>query len=189
MNISTVDDNKTAHTSKDIAKQRAENLYSYNIRSVIELCAGPSLKDLEEANSKFNIKTTGNDIDERWKRFYPKGKWIIQDALKIDYQPFDAAVFAPPLSKGCTGKRSDSLEIESVTPSYYSFINEVLKQNYGGLSVLVLPARSLSTKKDRSQLYKLLSYVSDSGLSFDLVEMTSKKRNIRKYIDLYLIQL
>lgn len=178
MNTSLVADHLTAKTNKDVAKQRAENLFVLGAKNVLELCVGPSLRELESAYKLFNIKVTGNDIDPRWKRFYPKGNWIIGDALNIDYKDFDAIVFAPPLSRGCSGKREDSLRISQVNPSYKDFL--LVSSSFVGLKVLVLPGRSLATRQDRKDFYNLVFQFSN----FEIVEMKSK--NITKYFDLYL---
>lgn len=176
MNISIVENNKTAKTNIKSAMQRAENLFILGSKNVLELCVGPSLKDLEECYSKFNIKVTGNDIEKRWKEYYPKGSWIIGDCFNIDYSKFDTIVFAPPLSKGCTGRREDSLSIDQVFPTYNDFL---LQSHTNKLKVLVLPGRSFATKEDRKQFYKLTSKVR----KYDLVPLTDGK--IVKYWDLY----
>ncbi len=176
MNISCYANNKTANTCLECAEQRAENLAILGARSVIELCVGPSLKVLENCYSKWGINVTGNDIDSRWEAFYPKGKWIIDDATKIDTSKFDAAVVAPPLSVGCSGKREHSLSLEKVFPSYYSFTN--LKSR---IVVYVLPGRTLSLKEDRKQLYKFMSTLAGK------LELIPLKNKVTKYVDLYVI--
>lgn len=155
MNISKFSDNKTAKTNITTAKQRAEFFNSLGIKSVIELCVGPSLKYLENEYSKYNIETFGNDIDKRWKEYYRNGKWIIGDCFNITIPNVDAIVFAPPLSIGCSGKREDSLSIDNVFPRYDDFLK--VYQGYNKLKVCVLPGRTLSTKEDRKQYYKFIA--------------------------------
>ena len=186
MNVPSVTNAETACTNKEAAFKRAENLAMLGASNVLELCVGPSLEVLETAYHSFGIEVTGNDIESKWKVYYPEGNWIIGDALKQDYNPFDTIVFAPPLSKGCTGKREDSLSIKDVTPTYYKFLFGALIRKYAGNIVLVLPARCLSTKKDREQLYRLLAFVSQNKLTFEMIELKCGRRKIRKYVDVYL---
>lgn len=186
MNVSSVTSAATARTNKEAAFIRAENLAILGASNVLELCVGPSLETLEKAYSAYGIKVTGNDIETKWKDYYPKGNWLIGDALKQNYNQFDSVVFAPPLSRGCTGKREDSLSIDDVTPSYYKFLFEILIENYTGNIVLVLPARCMSTKRDKEQLYKLLSFIYNNNLTCDVVQLKCGRRSIRKYVDMYL---
>lgn len=180
MNTSILDDHKTARTNIESAQQRANNLYCLGVTKVIELCVGPSLKVLESCYKNNGIECWGNDIEDRWKQYYKEGKWIINDAFKVDLKYFNGVVFAPPVSKGCTGKRIDSLSIEEVNPSYNEFIK--FSKNYPDLlKVMVLPARSLATNFDRKQLYKLLSKIHN----YEIIPLTEGRRNIRKYIDVY----
>jgi hypothetical protein len=174
MNISQYSDEKTARTCELCAYQRAENLSILGAKSVLELMVGPSLKTLERYYNQFNISVIGNDIDPRWQRYYPNGQWIIGDATKINSNNFDAVVIAPPLSKNCSGKRDDALSIDDVVPSYYNFLN--LKSQ---IKVFVLPAKTLSIRKDRNQSYKFLSHLSGK------VEIVPLKNKIVKYIDVY----
>lgn len=183
MNLSVVEDNSTAFTNAECCLQRASNLKSLGSRKVLELCVGPSLATLESAYHQFGISVTGNDIDKRWKTFYEEGNWIIGDALSISYSGFDTIVFAPPLSKGCTGKREDSLQIEQVTPSYYEFLKRMQTENEDLLGVLVLPGRSISTYFDRVQFFKLMSKMYSLKLNFKHERLTDGK--ITKYYDVY----
>lgn len=180
MNISSVSDDSTARTCLECAQQRAENLSILGAKSVLELCVGPSLEILELSYQPYEIQVTGNDIDSRWKRYYPKGKWIIGDALKIDYSNFDAIVFAPPLSRGCTGKRQDALMIDQVQPSYNEFISKTA--DYPGIIVLVLPGRSLASAQDRKQYFKLMNGLSGASM----VPLRAGRRETVKYYDIYL---
>lgn len=178
LNISKYDDNSTARTQKICAAQRAENLACLGVNSVLELCVGPSLKILEQEYLKVGItKIVGNDIDPRWKNYYPRGNWIIGDATKIDTRGFDAVVFAPPLSRGCSGKREDSLNINNILPSYNYFLNLPNK-----ITVLVLPGRTLSIKQDRTELYQLLNKIKNK------VEIVPLKNKVIKYLDIYIIK-
>ena len=185
-NLSFVSNVETARTNKEAALQRAENLAKLGASNVLELCVGPSLEALEKAYNAYGITVTGNDIEPRWRGYYPQGKWLIGDALKQRYNRFDSVIFAPPLSKGCTGKREDSLCIESVNPGYYRFLSKILYQKYIGNVVLVLPARCLSTRHDRTQLYRLLNLINLNRFTCELVELKCGRRKIRKYVDLYL---
>lgn len=174
MNISTYSDNQTANTSYGCALQRAENLAALNVKTAIELCVGPSLKILERVYSKFGISVVGNDIEPRWKKFYPKGEWIIGDARAIDVSKFDAVIIAPPLSKNCSGRREDSLRLDYVFPKYESFLHLTNK-----VVVYVLPGRTLSLKEDRSELYRFVSRIKKS---YDIIPLIDK---VIKYVDIY----
>ena len=186
MNLSTVADDSTARTSAEIAVQRAEHLFALNAKNVIELCVGPSLYTLENSYNLYEIDVTGNDIDIRWKKYYPAGKWIIGDACKINCNNFDSVIFAPPLSKGCSGNREDSLSIDDVVPSYKDFLLKIIEKKFEGNIVMILPARSFATRKDRKQLYKLLSFINELDFNVELIKMRAGRRGIVKYIDLYL---
>lgn len=188
LNLTAVSQDETARTCIECARQRAKHLHMRQVQNVIELCAGPSLKTLERAYSEFGISVTGNDIDIRWKHYYLGGKWIIDNALNIDYNSYDAVVFAPPVSKGCTGKRDDALMISKVVPRYTDFIEKIIKDKYKGVAVLVLPARSWGTKQDREQYFKLTNYIFRAGFLYEAVALNNKK-NIRNYIDMYLQSL
>lgn len=174
MNTSTYSDDKTAKTNSLCALQRAENLYLLNSKNVIELCVGPSLSVLENTYRRFNINVTGNDIDPRWQKYYPQGKWVIGDARSIDLSKFDTVVIAPPLSRNCSGRREDSLSLDEVFPKYEDFLH--LKNR---VLVFVLPARTLSIKNDRKQFYKFLSKINGK---YEVVPLYNK---VVKYIDLY----
>ena len=183
-NTSIVDDIQTASTNQNSARQRAINLYNMGVENVIELCVGPSLKTLEKYYNEYGINVTGNDIDERWKEFYPEGNWIIGDSLNINTTNFDACVFAPPLSKGCTGNRCDYLSIDEVQPSYYDFIE---KGDTSNIIVLVLPGKTLSIKKDRNEFYKLLNFLYNKEYkSIEYKEIKGNKNKITKYLDIYI---
>ncbi len=182
MNLSIVDDHHTARTDADCAFQRASRLSCLGVRSVLELCVGPSLRVLEEMYTRYGILAAGNDIDLRWQRYYPEGRWIMGDALDIDWSPFDAVVFAPPLSKGCTGKRDDALRISEVVPPYTDFLN----RPFHGVKVMVLPARATATSDDRRELHQLLASAYDESHEVAVLPLKSGRREIRKYVDVYI---
>jgi hypothetical protein len=127
VNISTVALDKTARTSQEAAQQRAKYISDLGCKKIIETCVGPSLKTLEQEYSKYGIECWGNDIDSRWAKYYIEGKWVIGDALALRCSAFDLVVFAPPLSKGCSGKREDALSPLSVQPSYFDFPEGIQK--------------------------------------------------------------
>lgn len=176
MNTTTVPESETAQTDYLCAEQRAENLALLGAVRVLELCVGPSLENLEQAYSKYCIEVVGNDIDPRWKDYYPDGNWLIGDCFDIDWSGFDTVVFAPPLSRGCTGKREDALKINEVFPRYIDF----MAKRFTGLRCMVLPARSFATKYDREEFYHLLYDLNEPE-----VDVLRAKRGIRKYVDVY----
>jgi hypothetical protein len=173
-NITVVSLAETASTRQTCALQRAENLASLGVKTVLELCVGPSLAGLEQAYSQFGIKVSGNDIDPCWQKYYPEGKWLMGDARMVDGSGFDAIVVAPPLSRGCTGKREDALSLEDVDPSYYDFLGLTNR-----VVTFVLPGRTLSVQRDRSQLFRFLSYLPGN------VEVIPLRDKIVKYVDVY----
>ncbi len=182
MNISKYSVESTANTCIECAKQRAANiasLYLFNSkhRTVLELCVGPSLLTLEQCYKQHRIDVIGNDIDKKYLKQSPN--MLIGDCFSIDYNPYNVVVFAPPLSKGCSGKREDSLSIDEVIPSYYDFL-KLRRQK----AVLVLPGRSKSTKKDREEYYKLISMLYFYNINFIVVPLINK---VVKYYDVYLI--
>lgn len=183
MNTSQFSDEQTANTKSEIAQQRAINLSKFKIKTVLELCVGPSLKSLKDEYSKFGITTIGNDIDIRWKSHYPDGIWIIGNCLDLNLDEYDAVVFGPPLTKNCSGKREDSLSINEINPSYYDFLKKWERNN---VAVLVLPARSMKTKEDRKQFFKLTAFLEKQKFKFKIKELRSNKRDLVKYIDIYL---
>jgi hypothetical protein len=185
-NLSIVPNEDTACTNEDAATERAYNLACFGSKRVLELCVGPSLATLEDAYAKQGIQVTGNDIDKRWAEYYPKGNWIIGNCFEIPYYKFDTVVFAPPLSKGCTGKREDSLMLEEVNPPYRRFVDE--SQYKGKLLVCVFPGRALATRADRQQMYKFLAFVQQGRFlrDYELLPLKCGRRNITKYYDLYL---
>lgn len=182
-NTSVVYDEHTARTDPECATQRARHMAILGAKSVLELCVGPSLASLERAYIAHGMSVTGNDIEERWREYYPRGRWVMGDALEVDPRPYSAVVFAPPLSQGCTGLRCDALRINDVTPGYRDFIRRLVTSGFHGLGVLVLPARSLATRQDRRQMHSLLSCLGDMWQ--EVVPLTSGPRRIRKYVDVY----
>ena len=187
INTSIVSNDITARTMSDAAEQRAEHLAALGCSNVIELCVGPSLKILEGFYTKHRITVTGNDIEKRWKAYYPQGKWLIGDALKLSYADFDGVVFAPPLSRGCTGRREDALMINQVFPKYTDFFARAKEQKIK-VGVMVCPARSLATSSDRAQLHHLLGQIAMSNYKSEVIPLQAKKRNITKYVDIYFYQ-
>lgn len=184
MNTSIVPLNETAKTSLEAASIRAQRLAAGGSKRVLEACVGPSLKTLEEQYTLHNIECWGNDIDKRWQAYYPNGKWLIGDVMQLQFNQFDTVVFAPPLSKGCTGKREDALSPLSVQPSYLDFIKLLDKQVPLTKFVLVLPGRSLSTKQDRDETYHIINKASEVGI------VKSKPiyvKNVMKYLDLEIV--
>lgn len=177
VNVSSFSDADTACTRFECAVQRSENLAVLGVKRVIELCVGPSLRALERAYALHGISVVGNDIDDRWRRAHPRGAWVIGDALSVPLGGFDAAVFAPPLSRGCSGEREDALMIEEVRPSYGDFMRA--SNEFTGLRVLVLPARSGATREDRRQLHALLARLPPH----EVVQLTAGRRRIVKYHD------
>lgn len=180
LNISSYSDIKTARTCQVCARQRAENLSILGAKTVLELCVGPSLSMLEKEYSRVGISVVGNDIDFRWKNHYPNGQWIIEDARKLveSHNNFDALVVAPPLSRGCSGKREDALLLEEVTPSYYDFINK----RYG-ITVYTISAKTYVLKQGREQLYKFLACL-EGKVEVDCL----RSKGTIKYVDVYQIR-
>lgn len=183
MNLTKVSDDQTARTNPESAAQRAENMFILGCTKVLELCCGPSLRVLRDAYHKVGIDCWGNDIDYRWERYYPCGKWILGNCLDIDYSGFDGIVFAPPVTNGCTGRREDSLMIEEVNPRYRDFIDNTTRNEV--VKTLVLPARSLLAGEDKNQYHTLLKYLGDRLVATAV--LTEGRRNIRKYVDVYFI--
>lgn len=186
MNISTVDLDKTANTNYLCAEQRAKYLAFSNVSKVLELCVGPSLKVLETAYKAYKIDVWGNDIDARWFKYYPQGNWIQGDALSVSYSNYDTIVFAPPLSKGCTGTREDSLSPLSVYPGYLEFLKRFSKEPKFKRGVLVLPGRSLSTKQDRKETHRIINACAEVGI----VQCHALAiKGVNKYIDLEVVRI
>lgn len=182
-NLSKYDSSQTAKTCLVCARQRAENLFVLGVKSVLELCVGPSLLDLEQCYRSHGITVYGNDIDSRWQRHYPQGNWLVGDARAIKNDVvagFDAVVVAPPLSQGCSGKRQDSLSLNQVFPRYTDFFhlrNKVI--------VFVLPGRTLSLKDDTKQLHEFISRLHFNYTSAK-VSIVPLKNKVTKYVDIYL---
>lgn len=150
----------------------------------MELCVGPSFATLSKEYSKFGIVCYGNDVDRRWVPKDPelKERFVHADAFCIRYDVYDAVVFAPPLSRGCTGKREDALRVDEVDPPYSEFIERLAwMKTPPKLAVLVLPGRSLSTKRDREATYKVVNLASQLGI----VELQERRdEGIMKYLDI-----
>lgn len=177
-NLSRLSDDDTARTDPECAAQRAEHLAALGARSVLELCVGPSLWTMEEAYARHGIRCAGNDLDARWARYHPSGTWLIGDALRVDWSGFDAVVFAPPVTRGCTGRREDALRIDEVVPTYRGFV----ARPWSGIRVMVLPARSIATREDRTEYHALLAEI---GEPHEAIPLRAERRRIRKYVDVY----
>lgn len=180
LNVSTYSFDKTASTNAVCAQQRAQHLFVYNVQKAIELCVGPSLRLLDRTYRKYGIELVGNDIDPRWRDAYPQGKWVIGDARNVDVSPYDAAIVAPPLSRGCSGRREDSLRMDQVFPSFYDFLDLPTR-----LTVFVLPGRTLSLREDRKELHRFLARLSKTHR----VEVAPLRNKVTKYVDVYAVQL
>lgn len=197
-NTSIVPDDITARTCEAAAKQRAEYIAVLERKHVLELCVGPSLQVLERVYSNHGISVVGNDIDARWCGYYPRGVWRIGDCFKIDWSGVDTIVFAPPLSRGCTGQRCDALMVDDVTPSYLHFLMELRwRLSQGSLpqlrtAVLVLPGRALATRADKAQTHTLVWLASQLSAELgvtrapELVPLKDGRGRVTKYHDLYL---
>jgi len=182
MNLAIFSDDLTASTQEECALQRALCMAGIgSVRRVLELCAGPSLPTFERAYAHHGISVTGNDIDSRWQRSYPGGKWLMGDALTVPLAGFDAVVFAPPMSRGCTGRREDSLMVWEVEPGYLDFVARL--GSFKGIVVLVLPGRALATRDDRTQFYELQARLPVPSCP---VTLRAGHKGIAKYHDLYL---
>lgn len=186
-NLSEVPDDYTARTDPEVTVQRAQVLAGLGVRSVLELCVGPSLRELTAAYETVGITCTGNDLEGRWKRYWDKGSWVLGDALQIPWLGYEAVVFAPPLSRGCTGRREDALRIDDVVPPFTDYLTRLEREPTVKVGVLVLPARSLATRWDRTQFYCLLRRAQGLGL-VDTREATVGPRRIRKYVELYVLR-
>lgn len=157
-NLSLYSLSDTASTNAQVAKQRAAHFASLGIKDVIELCCGPSLQVLSQAYRYQGIRCVGNDIDPRYAVEEPLLGWKLGDCFDIEITE-EMVVFAPPLSRGCSGKREDALSIFEVRPGYAQAVTH-FKSKY---LTLVLPGKTLSLKQDKSELYKLLSMCYESG--------------------------
>lgn len=187
LNLSVVSDEETASTCYEVAQQRAENLDCLGVRYVTELCVGPSMPILDRAYRDRDMWMWGNDIDPRWSKIHEPiygGRWIEGDALQVSWIGH-AVVFAPPLSRGCTGRREDALRISQVQPYYSDFLREWVDRGpYPRVAVMVLPARSLSTSRDRAEYHALLTQAARFG-TVDALPLVAGRRKIRKYVDVY----
>ena len=186
VNISRYSDGETANTNYRCALQRAVSVHGAlgpGRKSILELCVGPSLPALNNVyKSIMDVDVWGNDIDPRWNK---GSNWLPGDAIKVfkaNHHRFDAVVFAPPLSRECSGERGDSLQIFDVRPGYYAFTSAAMEVGFNGIMVLVLPGRSLSTKDDRRQFFHLKQVLEKTHTvkEFPLVD------GCTKYVDLHL---
>jgi hypothetical protein len=172
-NITTVELHKTANTCLGAAEIRAQLVAGLGVKKALELCVGPSNQVMKDAYRRYGIDCIGNDIDSRWN---PD---ILGDCLEIDYQG-RYVIFAPPLSRGCSGTREDSLSPMQVQPGFINFINTARARKLNR-AMMVMPARSLSTRQDRTELHKILNHAHKMGYGTDIVECLVGVRQIRKY--------
>ena len=195
MNLSTVADEHTARTCRAAAVQRAEHLAILGVRTVLELCVGPSLAELEIAYATHGIRVTGNDIDPRWVTAHPRGRWVLGDALTVDLAYHDAIVFAPPLSRGCTGRRDDALRADEVTPRYQDFLTAVrhrlslLPARHVSVVVLVLPGRALASRRDRAATHAVIRAAELWEWKVEIVPLRDARGRVVKYHDAYLTRV
>lgn len=144
-NISLVDDIQTANTDSDVAFARAQRLLQAGAKHVFELCVGPSLRVLEHAYKSLGMKCSGKDIDCRWADFYPEGQWFIGDCFGVERpEDADVIVFAPPLSRGCSGCREDALCIDQVVPPYTDFVSFLTRRSCVASQITSHKTRPLS---------------------------------------------
>lgn len=186
-------DDDTARTCVAAATQRAVHLAVLGVKKVLELCVGPSLSALTRAYASHGVSVVGNDIDRRWVAYacrYGGGaeQWRIGDALEIDPAGCDAVVFAPPLSRGCTGRREDSLRVDEVTPGFGSFLQRAREIAYArvAVAVMTLPGRAFATHVDRHATYRLLSLAAYGWSRVEVVPLFDARGRVVKYHDVYL---
>lgn len=193
MNLSTVADEHTARTCRAAAVQRAEHLAILGVRTVLELCVGPSLAELEGAYAAHGIRVTGNDIDPRWVASHPRGRWRVGDALAIDLTDFDAVVFAPPLSRGCTGTRADALRVDEVSPRYVDFLEVFAQQRWrpqrARVVMLVLPGRAFASRQDRAATHAVIRAAELWEWKVEIVPLRDARGRVVKYHDAYLTRV
>jgi hypothetical protein len=182
--------NKTAKTHELCLQQRIQNVKSIfpEVNSVLETCAGISSVKIAKAYKEAGYQIATNDIDPRYKKHEPN--MVVGDALALDFSSYDLVVFAPPLSKGCSGRREDSLSIYEVTPSYESFLDRAFRfKNLKGVG-LVLPGKTFSTALDAAQFYQLIRSIYFGFASFYpsaiYYQRELKVKGCTKYVDLYL---
>ena len=164
-----------ATTCPEAAAQRAAHLARLGAQRVLELCVGPSLATLRQAYAAHGLTVTGNDIDPKWQ---PD---LLGHCFTIDWSEHDTIVFAPPLSRGCTGRREDALTIGAIQPRYVDFLRRLNRRG-----VLVLPARSWATSADRRAYYEVIACAHAAGFTTEPRPLIAGRRQIRKYIDVYL---
>lgn len=180
----------TATTNQDCIDQRIQNIkraFPSSLK-IIETCAGISSVFLKESYREAGFHITTNDIDPRYQRY--EKDMVIGDVLSLDFSSYDVVVFAPPLSRGCSGNREDSLMIEEVRPSYREFLaNTIFLENLQGIC-LVLPGRTFSTARDKEQFYSLVSCIYNLFSSHQPNGQAFEKKLVvkrcTKYVDLYL---
>ena len=182
--------NKTAKTHELCLQQRIQNVKSIfpEVNFVLETCAGISSVKIAKAYKEAGYQISTNDIDSRYKKHEPN--MIVGNALTLDFSSYDLVVFAPPLSKGCSGRREDSLSIYEITPSYESFLDRAFHfKNLKGVG-LVLPGKTFSSASDTAQFYQLIRSIYFGFASFypsaTYHQRELKVKGCTKYVDLYL---
>ncbi len=191
MNLSALPIEDTASTHPEVAHARALHAHHCGVKTVLELCVGPSAPVLHEAYRQVGISPLFNDIDPRWSASFPEYQWVGRDCFAAAHfclragPLLDLVVFAPPLSAGCTGTREDSLMIEEVVPSYWAWLRLLADLPARPLTCTVLPARSLSTRHDKAQFYALREGFYKLGPP-EVIERTVGARQIRKYVEIWL---
>lgn len=186
LNLSLVSDHATAKTDHAVAHRRAARVAALGCCSVLELCVGPSLRTLADAYQAMGVRCVGNDIDSRWAQYYPAGEWRLGNCFTIAWTGIDCVVFAPPLSAGCTGRRADALQINQVQPAFTTFLHAFQQHSATRHAIMVLPARALATKTDRTQLHALIAAAYLVASTVQYYETVAGRRNIRKYVEVSL---
>lgn len=180
MNLSALPIEETAATQAYVAATRAARMAALGVRAVVELCVGPSYQVLAAAYAAHGVACVGNDVDPRYVT--PAGTWRLGDALAVSLAGVDAAVFAPPLSRGCTGRREDALQVAEVEPSYRRFLD---RPDLPSTVVLVLPGRALATRWDREQTHRLLGQAYDRFDSALLEPSLDERGRVVKYHEIW----
>jgi hypothetical protein len=111
---------------------------------------------------------------------------VTEDALAIPLRDYDAVVFAPPLSRGCSGRREDSLAVKNVTPSYWDFIGS-LHHRAGPRTttvVFTLPGRASVLRADRAAMHELVARLWDAWGPVSIEPRRDERGRVVKYVDL-----
>ena len=183
MNLSVLPVEQTARTCCAVATARAGRMAELGVRSVLELCVGPSYQVLADAYGARGIRCVGNDVERRYVT--ADGEWRVGDALAVPLSDVDAVVFAPPLSKGCTGRREDALMVDDVEPRYVDFL---ARPDLPRVVVLVLPGRATTSRWDRTQTHKLLGQAFARAGSAVLYHADDERGRVTKYHEIWCVQ-